>query len=185
MVPLLQAVLCRAKLTSLLQVEIISIDKSYSTDKKVMDPNYSPKVSTWGVFERPANISEAYGGGRTIRAGTPLEDPAATQARKERIATALSRLVVAWNDICLQPPTHGNACSDTTSAWAPMLVCMSCLVEPLSSAGFYHFQTVGKYLASQLTPEQLPHCTQSQRFLKRMLYRSTGAAINWVTPITI
>lgn len=76
-------------------MEIISVDKSYSTDKKVMDPNYSPKVSTWGVFERPANISEAYGGGRTIRAGTPLEDPAATQARKERIAAALSRLVTA------------------------------------------------------------------------------------------
>lgn len=73
------------------QVEIISVDKSYSTDKKVMDPNYNPKVATWGVFERPANISEAYGGGRTIEAGTPLEDAAATQARKERIAAALSR----------------------------------------------------------------------------------------------
>lgn len=73
------------------QVEIISVDKNYSTDKKVMDPSYSPKVATWGVFERPANISETYGGGRTIKAGTPLEDAAATQARKERIAAALSR----------------------------------------------------------------------------------------------
>ena len=107
-------------------MEIISVDKSYSTDKKVMDPNYSPKVSTWGVFERPANISEAYGGGRTIRAGTPLEDPAATQARKERIAAALSRLVTAWNDICLKPSTQGNVRPDTASAWAAMLICMSC-----------------------------------------------------------
>ena len=115
----------QTKLASLLQVEIISVDKSYSTDKKVMDPNYSPKVSTWGVFERPANISEAYGGGRTIRAGTPLEDPAATQARKERIAAALSRLVMVWTDPYLDPPTQGNACSDTTSAWATMLFCMS------------------------------------------------------------
>ena len=73
------------------QVDIISIDKSYNQGNKVMDPNYNPKVSTWGVFERPANISEAYGGGRTIRAGTPLEDPAVTQARKERMAAALSR----------------------------------------------------------------------------------------------
>lgn len=73
------------------KVEIISVDKSYSADKKVMDPNYNPKVATWGVFERPANISEAYGGGRTIKAGSPLEDVAATQARKERIAAALSR----------------------------------------------------------------------------------------------
>ena len=56
-----------------------------------MDPNYNPKVATWGVFERPANISEAYGGGRTIKAGTPLEDAAATQARKERMAAALAR----------------------------------------------------------------------------------------------
>lgn len=73
------------------QVDIISIDKSYNKGNKVMDPNYNPKVSTWGVFERPANISEAYGGGRTIRAGTPLEDAAVTQARKERMAAALSR----------------------------------------------------------------------------------------------
>ena len=80
------------------QVEIISVDKSYSTDKKVMDPNYNPKVATWGVFKRPANISEAYGGGRTIRAGTPLEDAAATQARKDRIAAALSRSVTAYLD---------------------------------------------------------------------------------------
>ena len=74
-----------------LQVEIISVDKSYSTNTKVMDPNYNPKVATWGVFERPANISEAYGGGRTIKAGTPLEDAAATHARKERMAAALAR----------------------------------------------------------------------------------------------
>ena len=72
-------------------MEIISVDKNYSNKAKVMDPNYSPKVATWGVFERPANISEAYGGGRTIKAGAPLEDPAATQARKERVAAALAR----------------------------------------------------------------------------------------------
>lgn len=92
---------------TLLQVEIISVDKSYSTDRTVMDPNYSPKVSTWGVFERPANISEAYGGGRTIKAGTPLEDPAATQARKERIAAALSRLVTTCTST-LGLPTTGS-----------------------------------------------------------------------------
>uniref|UniRef100_A0A6V3KNB4 Uncharacterized protein n=1 Tax=Lotharella globosa TaxID=91324 RepID=A0A6V3KNB4_9EUKA len=31
--------------------------------------NYKPKVSTWGVFERPKDISKAFGGGRTIKAG--------------------------------------------------------------------------------------------------------------------
>lgn len=67
------------------------MDKSYNKGNKVMDPAYNPKVATWGVFERPANISEAYGGGRTIKAGTPLEDATVTQARKDRIAAALSR----------------------------------------------------------------------------------------------
>ena len=30
---------------------------------------YQPKVSTWGAFPRPNNISEAYGGGRNIAPG--------------------------------------------------------------------------------------------------------------------
>eukprot|EP00466_Bigelowiella_natans_P012253 jgi/Bigna1/128815/aug1.7_g3523 len=30
---------------------------------------YKPKVSTWGLFERPSDISKAYGGGRTIKKG--------------------------------------------------------------------------------------------------------------------
>ena len=29
----------------LLQAEIISVDKNYSADKSVMDPDYKPKVS--------------------------------------------------------------------------------------------------------------------------------------------
>ena len=31
--------------------------------------DYRPKVSTWGMFPRPDNISKAYGGGRTIQKG--------------------------------------------------------------------------------------------------------------------
>jgi len=30
---------------------------------------YQPKVSTWGMFERPKDISKAYGGGRTVKKG--------------------------------------------------------------------------------------------------------------------
>ena len=30
----------------LLQAEIISVDKNYSADKSVMDPDYKPKVGT-------------------------------------------------------------------------------------------------------------------------------------------
>ena len=43
-------------------------------------------MSTWGVFERPSNISKAYGGGRTLRPGDALEDASATAERKRRVA---------------------------------------------------------------------------------------------------
>ena len=37
------------------------------TDEK--GEKYKPKVSTWGVYPRPDNISRTYGGGKRIRAG--------------------------------------------------------------------------------------------------------------------
>ncbi|XP_049931647.1 uncharacterized protein LOC116246308 isoform X2 [Nymphaea colorata] len=49
---------------------------------------YKPKVSTWGVFPRPSNISETYGGGRTIRPGQVLEsaeDKAAKEAQTRKL----------------------------------------------------------------------------------------------------
>lgn len=48
-------------------VEMITRDRTYNPQKE--DSSYKPKVSTWGVFPRPADISQAYGGGRTIRPG--------------------------------------------------------------------------------------------------------------------
>lgn len=42
---------------------------------------YKPKVSTWGVFPRPDNISKTYGGGKTIKAG---EFVAETEEEKEK-----------------------------------------------------------------------------------------------------
>ena len=51
---------------------------------------YRPKVSTWGVFERPANISKAFGGGRNLRPGGALEDESATAERKRRVASVRS-----------------------------------------------------------------------------------------------
>lgn len=45
---------------------------------------YAPKVSTWGVFPRPPDISKAYGGGRTIRPGQQLESPEDEAARKQK-----------------------------------------------------------------------------------------------------
>lgn len=45
---------------------------------------YKPRVSTWGVFPRPADISKTYGGGRTIRPGESLETPQEKEAREAR-----------------------------------------------------------------------------------------------------
>eukprot|EP00747_Dinoflagellata_sp_TGD_P169134 gnl/TRDRNA2_/TRDRNA2_197287_c0_seq1.p1 gnl/TRDRNA2_/TRDRNA2_197287_c0~~gnl/TRDRNA2_/TRDRNA2_197287_c0_seq1.p1 ORF type:complete len:331 (-),score=70.96 gnl/TRDRNA2_/TRDRNA2_197287_c0_seq1:46-1038(-) len=50
---------------------------------------YEPKVSTWGMFPRPADISKAYGGGRTIRPGERRESVEEEEARKKRTADAL------------------------------------------------------------------------------------------------
>ncbi|XP_057850506.1 uncharacterized protein LOC131060988 [Cryptomeria japonica] len=45
---------------------------------------YKPKVSTWGVFPRPKNISKAYGGGKVIRPGGVLESKEEKEAREAR-----------------------------------------------------------------------------------------------------
>ena len=51
---------------------------------------YKPKVATWGVFERPPDISKTYGGGRTIKK-EELEDEAAIAQRRERVAKKLAK----------------------------------------------------------------------------------------------
>lgn len=52
---------------------------------------YKPKVSTWGLFPRPNNISKTFGGGRNIRPGEALEtaeDKAAKEARTRQLLAA-------------------------------------------------------------------------------------------------
>eukprot|EP00967_Tisochrysis_lutea_P086058 scaffold121097_cov20-Tisochrysis_lutea.AAC.3 len=49
------------------------------------------QVSTWGLFPRPSNISSAYGGGRTIKPGDPIEDPEAAAKRIQANNEALAR----------------------------------------------------------------------------------------------
>ncbi|WIA36072.1 hypothetical protein OEZ86_007427 [Tetradesmus obliquus] len=56
---------------------------------------YKPKVTTWGVFPRPNNISQAYGGGRNIRPGQELETPEQKAAREAEYAAALQRYKAA------------------------------------------------------------------------------------------
>ncbi|XP_071708852.1 uncharacterized protein [Rutidosis leptorrhynchoides] len=86
-------------------VEIIVGDTSRFGNEKTSESNtttedqselYKPKVSTWGVFPRPNNISKTYGGGKTIQPGEVLEtaeSKAAKDARtKEMIANYKRRM---------------------------------------------------------------------------------------------
>ncbi|XP_065868438.1 uncharacterized protein [Euphorbia lathyris] len=45
---------------------------------------YKPKVSTWGVFPRPGNISKTFGGGKTIRPGDVLQTEEERAAKDEK-----------------------------------------------------------------------------------------------------
>lgn len=47
--------------------------------------SYKPRVTTWGVFPRPSNISQAYGGGRNIRPGQALETAEQRAKREVRL----------------------------------------------------------------------------------------------------
>jgi len=51
---------------------------------------YQPKVSTWGVFPRPNDISAAYGGGRNLKPGQALETEEQKAAREKAYREALS-----------------------------------------------------------------------------------------------
>jgi tetratricopeptide (TPR) repeat protein len=80
------------------KVQILTRDQTYNPfddDEKAVgfetdEATYRPSVSTWGVFERPDNISKAYGGGRTIKR-EELEDETAIAERKARVAKKLAK----------------------------------------------------------------------------------------------
>ena len=55
------------------------------------ESTHKPAVATWGVFPRPQNISKTYGGGRNIRPGQALETEEEKEARKKRVAAALTQ----------------------------------------------------------------------------------------------
>ena len=81
-----------------IKVQILTRDQTYNPfddDEKAVgfeteEATYRPSVSTWGVFERPDNISKAYGGGRTIKR-EELEDETAIAERKARVAKKLAK----------------------------------------------------------------------------------------------
>ena len=86
-------------------VQIISKDTSYNPfdeDESIVGlddvetgVNYKPKVSTWGVFPRPKDISKEYGGGRTLKKDEKgqniIESKEETEARKIRVAKKLEK----------------------------------------------------------------------------------------------
>ncbi|KAL9296386.1 hypothetical protein ACSQ67_022282 [Phaseolus vulgaris] len=85
------------------EVELIVGDTSKFDDATVPEPEqtkededelYKPKVSTWGVFPRPANISKTFGGGRVIRPGEVLEteeEKAVKEARTKQLLAAYKK----------------------------------------------------------------------------------------------
>ncbi|KAK1360457.1 Methylenetetrahydrofolate--tRNA-(Uracil-5-)-methyltransferase TrmFO [Heracleum sosnowskyi] len=86
------------------EVEIIVGDASKfgattESNPTTVDENqdvYKPKVSTWGVFPRPSNISKTYGGGKVIRPGEALEtaeDKASKEARTRQLLAAYKKKV--------------------------------------------------------------------------------------------
>ncbi|KAL3678976.1 hypothetical protein R1sor_021932 [Riccia sorocarpa] len=74
------------------EVEIITRDAGSSEAGAESNESdlYKPKVSTWGLFPRPADISKTYGGGRTIRPGDILETEEERIAREAKTQKLLS-----------------------------------------------------------------------------------------------
>ncbi|PXF44653.1 hypothetical protein BWQ96_05595 [Gracilariopsis chorda] len=60
-----------------------------STQAELDETDYQPKVSTWGVFPRPENISRTYGGGRRIKSGGVDLESEESKARDEAVKKRL------------------------------------------------------------------------------------------------
>uniref|UniRef100_A0A2N9IWB8 GPI ethanolamine phosphate transferase 1 C-terminal domain-containing protein n=1 Tax=Fagus sylvatica TaxID=28930 RepID=A0A2N9IWB8_FAGSY len=81
------------------EVEFIVGDTSRFEDTTSLKPEltqegdsdlYKPKVSSWGVFPRPNDISKTFGGGRVIRPGEVLETAEEKAARETRTRQLLA-----------------------------------------------------------------------------------------------
>uniref|UniRef100_A0A3Q7EGW0 Uncharacterized protein n=1 Tax=Solanum lycopersicum TaxID=4081 RepID=A0A3Q7EGW0_SOLLC len=89
------------------------VDTETSKSSRIQEDDmdtYKPKVSTWGVFPRPNDISKTFGGGRTIRPGEVLEsaeEKASKQARtRELLAAYKSRVGLTIDpNLKLESPT--------------------------------------------------------------------------------
>ncbi|CAI9102847.1 OLC1v1001202C1 [Oldenlandia corymbosa var. corymbosa] len=99
---------------------------------------YKPKVSTWGVFPRPSNISKTYGGGRVIRPGEVLEtaeDRAAKEARTRQLLSAYKSKIglnirPELKSECQKTQLHGLAALQWT-------ICQDSLNRPNEARSMY------------------------------------------------
>lgn len=91
--------------------EIITIDGRASASST--DAEYRPKVATWGVFPRPQNISEAFGGGRNIRPG---QVGTVCRASLDQILKWVMTFWLAQADVA--GAEHGLVCKYSEECWS-------------------------------------------------------------------
>jgi hypothetical protein len=70
-----------------------STEGAESTDSSEQEggSKYKPKVTTWGVFPRPKDISKTFGGGRNLQPGQALETKEQAAARNKEYEAMLSK----------------------------------------------------------------------------------------------
>jgi len=67
------------------------IGGSWTKNATAPTETYKPKVSTWGAFERPKDISKAYGGGKQVGAAVAARDLESTEKAREKTKALLQR----------------------------------------------------------------------------------------------
>ncbi|XP_042382348.1 uncharacterized protein LOC121975047 isoform X3 [Zingiber officinale] len=99
---------------------------------------YKPKVSTWGVFPRPNNISKTFGGGRNIQPGEMLEtseNKVAKQKHTQELLAAYKSKMGLTIDYkkrveCEKSELHGQAALQ----WS---ICQDSLSRPEDARAMY------------------------------------------------
>lgn len=81
------------------------------------DSSYKPAVGTWGVYQRPRDISKAYGGGRTL---TPA-DSATSEEEQAKLDAQLQQQLEAFRrsaGLVVDPETEAR-CQQLTGEGMP------------------------------------------------------------------
>lgn len=60
-----------------------NVTTASSTSKKKTEDSYRPSRGSWGFFERPKDISKAYGGGKRVGVGGQVDEKSRIQAEEE------------------------------------------------------------------------------------------------------